>query len=32
LNIASIVCLSRNWSKSTNFSFPRYAGRLDRQN
>jgi hypothetical protein len=32
LNIASIVCLSRTWSKSTNFSFPRYAGRLDRQN
>ena len=32
LNIASIVCLSRNWSKSTNFSFPRYVGRWDRQN
>jgi hypothetical protein len=32
LNIASIVCSPRKSRKPTNFSFPKYAARLDRRN
>lgn len=32
MNIASIVSCSKNWSKPTNFSFPKYAAHWHRQN
>jgi hypothetical protein len=32
LNIALIVCSPRKSRKPTNFSFPKYATRLDRRN
>jgi hypothetical protein len=32
LNIASIVFYSKNWSKPTSFSFPKYVAHLHRRN